>query len=283
MAQSKRTRKSDPHHQSERSRHKEKSHGAEHSPEMPAEGGPQGDVSALMPPNAGQDANSTPAKRQALPLVPIQQHLPVECGPAQPMDAQAAHATKRRLPTAVQALLISVCVTAALILSLGALKENRNAAQVAPAAPSATLATSEPDTASAQLNATAPKKGTKPSGRGDGKHAHLASQTHTPAPLAGKQRAHAPSGESTAASARKKPATVVAKAPKKAPAEHVTPLLAQNDASIDNKPASVQGSYAQCQELGNFFRREQCKWQACNGKWGQDGCPSYSNGNREFN
>jgi hypothetical protein len=31
----------------------------------------------------------------------------------------------------------------------------------------------------------------------------------------------------------------------------------------------------QCEQAGNFIRREQCKWQLCGGKWGKNGCPSY--------
>jgi hypothetical protein len=31
----------------------------------------------------------------------------------------------------------------------------------------------------------------------------------------------------------------------------------------------------QCEQAGNFIRREQCKWRLCGGKWGKNGCPSY--------
>lgn len=41
------------------------------------------------------------------------------------------------------------------------------------------------------------------------------------------------------------------------------------------KAPVVQSQYAQCLEFDSFLRREQCKWQACGGKWGQDGCPTY--------
>lgn len=46
---------------------------------------------------------------------------------------------------------------------------------------------------------------------------------------------------------------------------------------------AAENRYAQCLEIGSFLRREQCKWQACGGKWGQDGCPSYQSEDREIN
>ncbi|NEX60270.1 hypothetical protein [Noviherbaspirillum galbum] len=41
----------------------------------------------------------------------------------------------------------------------------------------------------------------------------------------------------------------------------------------------VQAQLAACENAGNFLMREQCKWQLCSGKWGKDGCPSYTSSN----
>jgi hypothetical protein len=41
------------------------------------------------------------------------------------------------------------------------------------------------------------------------------------------------------------------------------------------KPASKLAMLARCERASNFIRREQCKWEVCNGMWGKNGCPSY--------
>lgn len=41
------------------------------------------------------------------------------------------------------------------------------------------------------------------------------------------------------------------------------------------RTAGTRTVLAQCEHGANLFRREQCKWQVCGGKWGEDGCPSY--------
>lgn len=56
--------------------------------------------------------------------------------------------------------------------------------------------------------------------------------------------------------------------------------VAQAKASSGTPRAAKQraryaSSLAQCNRSGNIFRREQCKWQICAGKWGKGGCPSY--------
>ena len=33
---------------------------------------------------------------------------------------------------------------------------------------------------------------------------------------------------------------------------------------------------ARCEHAANFILREQCKWRLCSGRWGKNGCPSYS-------
>lgn len=52
---------------------------------------------------------------------------------------------------------------------------------------------------------------------------------------------------------------------------------------LASKAPAAQNRYAQCLELPGFLRREQCKWQACSDKWGQDGCPSYARDDGEVN
>lgn len=33
--------------------------------------------------------------------------------------------------------------------------------------------------------------------------------------------------------------------------------------------------YARCERIGHIIRREQCKWELCNNKWGQGACPAF--------
>ena len=233
----------------------------------------------LALPDNSQDDHRTQADQSAMPLALVPQR----------MEAVPAGARKRRLPTPVQAILISACLTVALILTLGMLKGNRNAPQVAQAETAAPLATaaSSPTAASGQplTNSPAFKKETaaRHASRAGARQTALASKTGTSTPPSGKQRSHARPEHRMAENGKKKPAATTAKAQKQPFEEHDMPALAQNSVPSPIKAGSAQGSYAQCQELGNFFRREQCKWQVCNGKWGQDGCPAYSNGNKEFN
>lgn len=46
----------------------------------------------------------------------------------------------------------------------------------------------------------------------------------------------------------------------------------------DRQPRArlVYNQLAACENAGNFLLREQCKWQLCSGRWGKNGCPSYS-------
>jgi hypothetical protein len=54
---------------------------------------------------------------------------------------------------------------------------------------------------------------------------------------------------------------------------------------VEAKPAtSVQSrqsrslagtQYARCREVKGLLRREKCRWDACDGKWGKQGCPAY--------
>jgi hypothetical protein len=50
--------------------------------------------------------------------------------------------------------------------------------------------------------------------------------------------------------------------------------------SARQRPARVaqasRNALGQCEQLSNFFRREQCKWQVCDGRWGRNGCPAYA-------
>jgi len=109
-------------------------------------------------------------------------------------------------------------------------------------------------------------------------------KTAAPAPKAKGQavaKADSRRKDNTAAK-RKNPPPQVAKVPKKAApkleAEH-----RQDGMLLASKAPPVQNRYAQCLEISGFLRREQCKWQVCSGKWGQDGCPSYEQDDREVN
>jgi len=53
-------------------------------------------------------------------------------------------------------------------------------------------------------------------------------------------------------------------------------LLKQQSHSISLKTFAINRKLAQCEQADNLILRERCKWQICNGKWGKNGCPSYS-------
>ncbi len=37
----------------------------------------------------------------------------------------------------------------------------------------------------------------------------------------------------------------------------------------------TSAQYARCERISHIIRREQCKWQLCNNKWGKGACPSF--------
>jgi hypothetical protein len=69
---------------------------------------------------------------------------------------------------------------------------------------------------------------------------------------------------------------------KRAPSEARASSSSQRTAKAPAAPAAqartklVYNQLAACENAGNFLLREQCKWQLCSGKWGKNGCPSYS-------
>lgn len=50
--------------------------------------------------------------------------------------------------------------------------------------------------------------------------------------------------------------------------------LAARKAAAANRAWSTAQEVANCEKM-SVFARQPCLWRACNGKWGQDGCPSY--------
>ena len=42
-----------------------------------------------------------------------------------------------------------------------------------------------------------------------------------------------------------------------------------------SRVAATKAMLTKCDRNTNFIRRELCRWQVCNGSWGQNGCPSY--------
>lgn len=262
MAQSKRTRKSQRQHQPEHHRSSAEPHHEEHAPDAQP-GNAHASTSCHLPAVVanGHDAQGG-SKSSALALIPS------------PSAAATSPAAKRGLPSAAKAILISLCLTAVVVLSLGALKPNRYDMQVGPAA-----VTTPPVTALAETSEkTAPPPKMKVAAKRPPHVTPSASKPETDKKLVQAHTRHAP--QPLADGTQKKPAASVAKSQHKQPEGQ--PLLAQNSAQA-GQLTGMQNRYAQCQELGSFFRREQCKWQACNGKWGQDGCPSYANDNRDIN
>ncbi|HJV82602.1 hypothetical protein [Noviherbaspirillum sp.] len=272
MAQSRVARKS--------SRHK-RNHPSESAQDTPRQPHKEHAANAEASIDRNESANDAkPGQAEQKPMLPA---LVPQCLPAMivqpPSDpANDAPVSKWKFSTGMQALLISVCLTAVLIFSIGALKVNRSDTRLAAADASASLAIP----ASESGNATSVNKAsvTHPV-----HHASKSAGTTSKAGASGtlkksalartEHAAHAPADK-----AKKKSTAIAAKAPRKPLDEHSVPLLAQNSIV---KPVSTQEQYAQCEGISSFFRREQCKWQVCGGKWGQDGCPSYQSENREIN
>ncbi|KIF80370.1 hypothetical protein [Noviherbaspirillum autotrophicum] len=268
MAQSKRARKQERRHPSEHSRNAAQPHHEEHAPEAQASDAHDAVACHLPAVVAGRQENSAEqdsGQSSALTLI------------ARPSATKTAQATKHGLPSAAKAVLISICLTAVVVLSLGALKSNRHAVQVGQAAAAVPLLAAMPESgaSSAAVEKNAPPRKTKIAA----KHSNHADTTASK-PAMDKKLAQVHTRQLMADGAKKKPATTLAKSQKKSLEEQ--PLLAQNSVAL-SQSTGAPDRYAQCQEMGNFFRREQCKWQACNGKWGKDGCPSYASDNREFN
>ncbi|HJV86475.1 MAG TPA: hypothetical protein VJ698_13460 [Noviherbaspirillum sp.] len=225
------------------------------------------------------DAQPKPVDQEpALPMI-IPQRLPAL--QIEPHTAQAAHESARKFPAIVQAILISACLTVALIAVVGLFKSNRVATQVARADADAAVVVPASPAAGGTSETAATKNVTKV--RPAHEKARTAASAHRPTET---KTAHARSERAmhaVAASPRKKAASTLAKASNKPHEERSSTLLAQNSAALPIKTSGAQDEYAQCEQQSSFFRREQCKWRVCGGKWGQDGCPSYTNDNREFN
>jgi hypothetical protein len=56
--------------------------------------------------------------------------------------------------------------------------------------------------------------------------------------------------------------------------KHSASLQARN---AENYPGT---QYARCERVRGLLRREKCKWDVCNGKWGKQGCPAYQHNAR---
>ncbi|MDB5853325.1 MAG: hypothetical protein JWR22_1366 [Herminiimonas sp.] len=61
------------------------------------------------------------------------------------------------------------------------------------------------------------------------------------------------------------------------PPPRLSPEMQPQSARTPERPTRhvARSAYAQCERLGSFLEREQCKWQVCDGRWGQNDCPSY--------
>jgi len=92
---------------------------------------------------------------------------------------------------------------------------------------------------------------------------------------AAQPRRDVPASKASAQATKRKPAETVAKAQAK-PAQPVqTAAPSTEGMTLAANTVAPQTRYGQCLELSSFLSRERCKWQVCNGKWGQEGCPSY--------
>ncbi len=272
MAQSRMARKSGRH------KRNHPPENAQDAPRHPHEEHPT-NVEAIIGQNESAN-DAVPGQVDEKPMLPVlvPQRLPAMIEQPQSGPANDAPLSKRKFSTGLQALLISVCLTAALIFSIGALKTNRGDTQLAAADASASLAIPASDSGKAT---SANEAGVTHPVRRESKSASTTSKAGASDMLKKsalartEHAAHAPADK-----AKKESTAIAAKAPRKPLDDHSIPLLAQNSIV---KSVSTQEQYAQCEGISSFFRREQCKWQVCGGKWGQDGCPSYQSENREIN
>lgn len=224
--------------------------------------------------SANDAVSGSEDQRPMLPVL-MPQRLPAMIEQPSPASSNDTPMSKLKFSTGVQALLISAGLTAVLIFSFGALKAHRGDTQLTAANASASLAVPASDASIASSAHTAsithPVRTQSTSAGKSAKAGMLKKSAHVRTDHA----MHAPADQ-----AKKKSTAIAAKAPRKPLGDHSVPLLAQNNIV---KPNSTQEQYAQCEVMSSFFRREQCKWQVCGGKWGQDGCPSYQSENREIN
>lgn len=159
---------------------------------------------------------------------------------------------------------------AALVLAVVGISTER------PAESPAQLAQTSVKTDVAQAIAAAPLKQKVDDG-GNSVQAKKPSPPHAKAPTKAGSHAVPTLAEKQATPITGKNQPQLAKASTKTDPKLSAETALQQDASLlASKIPIVQNRYAQCLELPNFLRREQCKWQACSGKWGQDGCPSYT-------
>lgn len=243
-------------------------------------------VPALAAPAPDGDAVQADAPSTA--LVPARSLLPAVCeraGHAAPAD-HAVRGKKRTVATFAQALLISVALTGALIFGLGMFKRAPAEMQVAQAAAPAEIA----DPASANRaagNGAAPrtssavKQGASTS-RYE-KNTRHPDTRRTSTPIAQRASEDSKTGKAEAQKVAKSSAKTQDARKAKVHETHATVTDGQHGTLLASKASGTPNSYAQCQALDSFLRREQCKWQVCNGKWGQDGCPSYAHANTEIN
>lgn len=246
-------------------------------------------VPALAAP--APDGEAVQAEAPSTALVPVRPLLPAVCertGHA----AQAGHAApgkKRTAITFAQALLMSAALIAALILGLSTVK--RAPAEMQVAQPAAVAEIADPASADttvgdapAQRTLTAVKPRTSPSNQ-ENKARH-ADAKRMSAPVAQKASEAGKTGKADKVQAQKlanAPARTQDARKAKVHESHAAVTDGQHGTLLASKATGAPNSYAQCQALDNFLRREQCKWQVCSGKWGQDGCPSYAHANTEIN
>lgn len=286
MAQSKVTKKPGRHNRNNRSERTQNAAPAEHK-EYPlviaANSGETEHVPGSAPALLSSPRNDAPEQAESKPT-PLALIAP-------PAQAKAAREPNRKFVTMMSALLVSVCVIGAAIFSFGTSKTNGDEVQMAQAGANALPITPASDAGKGEHAANSAPQSEKRAAaarvkRAETKPTATASKSGSSTPRTEKKSAQArtkPDAQRVAENAKKAPAAAIAKAPKKASEDKPVPLLAQNSATQGSGSTGAAGSYAQCQELGSFFRREQCKWQACNGKWGQDGCPSYAGNDGEYN
>lgn len=250
------------------------------SPDLPEVSSTGTTVPAVL---SDQTGNGDPSTRTALALAP--QTLPVPfipAGASTKIDSTIAPRKRRLL---LRALAFGGVLAAILVFALGgsehgsdqtashnmtvpesAVADNRTTA-AQPAASALPPATKRIVAASSNVST---KKAVSTTSKESMKTAGAAT-----AARADKQRIATP-GKSQPAQIAKAPKTTAAPA-RSAATEHPTPIVLASKAPI------AQDLYSQCLELGNFLRQEQCKWQVCSGKWGQNGCPSYKKDDVEVN
>lgn len=237
-------------------------------------------------------AEKSDTERKPTPLALAPQSQPIPFDPAL-LSAKAECGRKaflRKHASMLKGLFISGGMVATLAFALSGLWRglDQNSAAASPHSAEAAAPKLVNHAQSHKISVSANPAGTAPQAIAAVKPATLARKPVSSVPprpeKVAKRKTVEQIGKHAAEDSQKQSAENIAKAPVKPPAKLQHPTRFEQDGILlASKTPNAPDRFAQCLELSSFLRREQCKWQVCNGKWGQDGCPSYSSDHLESN